>query len=181
MARTIEYQHKRTDSEVYPDPELVLLGEIAINFFNNTIFTTNPDGETVVLGGSSEGDTVVNEEFLGENYVSKTGDSVISGNLTAFSFNTSSLRELKENIVKFEKSATEILNATEVVSFNFKEDKKKTSIIGFIADDTAPELSGENQDHFEVTNTIGVLIKGFQELHARISVIEEKLSKLEGI
>lgn len=96
------------------------------------------------------------------------------GSITAVSFNSTSLRNLKENIKPFKKDALAVINKTEINEFNFISDKKKELRIGFVADDTDPILSGKNKDKFDINNTIGVLLKAVQELNNR-------LGKLEGV
>jgi len=79
-------------------------------------------------------------------------------------FYQSSKRELKENIKPFEQSALDIINKTDIVEFNYKDDLDKEYKVGFIADDTDSILSGVNKDHMDSGNSIGLLIKAMQEL-----------------
>ena len=93
----------------------------------------------------------------------------------------SSLRELKTNIESFTDSALEILKTVGVVSYNFKadmelEEDKRINYIGFIADDTDKRLSGKRQDSMIITNCIGLLIKGLQELSAKVETLEKEAS-----
>ena len=93
----------------------------------------------------------------------------------------SSLRELKTNIESFTDSALEILKTVGVVSYNFKADMeldedKRINYIGFIADDTDRRLSGKRQDSMIITNCIGLLIKGLQELSAKVETLEKEAS-----
>ena len=90
--------------------------------------------------------------------------------------NAGSRRELKENIKVFERDALDILNSTEIVSFNYKADREKTPKIGFIADDTDSAIAGKAHDVMDVTNCIGVLIKAIQQLSARITELEGELN-----
>ncbi len=79
-----------------------------------------------------------------------------------------SLRKLKENINRFDGSALALLNQTEIVTYNYKNDKDKKTKIGFIADDTPSELAGENHDRMELDHCVALLIKAVQELSAEI-------------
>ena len=79
-----------------------------------------------------------------------------------------SLRSMKKDIIPFSRSALEILKQTEVVSFHYKSDKDQRNRIGFIADDTPVELSGEKHSIMDRSNCIGVLIKAVQEICAEI-------------
>jgi len=58
----------------------------------------------------------------------------------------------------------DIINKTDIVEFNYKDDLDKEYKVGFIADDTDSILSGVNKDHMDSGNSIGLLIKAMQEL-----------------
>lgn len=83
-----------------------------------------------------------------------------------------SLLKLKNVIGPYERKALDVLNSTEIVRFIRKDDKNKTPQIGFIADYTDKDLSGENQDSMLHVNCIGVLIKAVQELSAEITKLK---------
>ena len=86
----------------------------------------------------------------------------------------SSLRSAKENISPFERNALEIINGIAVMRYNFKSDRNKTPLIGFIADDTDEDVAGKNHDMMMQVNCIGVLIKAVQELSAEIERLKER-------
>lgn len=88
----------------------------------------------------------------------------------------SSARALKENIHPFTGDALQIINNTEVVNFNYKNDEKKETKIGFIADDTPEEIAGEGHDRMKIDHCVAVLIKAVQELAAKVSDLESKIS-----
>ncbi len=100
--------------------------------------------------------------------------SFSAGVVTANSFNATSKRELKCEIETFTKNATSLIKEIDVVSFCYKNDEKKSKHVGFIADDTNPIFSGEEQDHMDLANSVGVLLKAIQELEARITKLEKK-------
>lgn len=85
-----------------------------------------------------------------------------------------SARILKENIVPFTKSALDIIMATEIVNYNYKKDVDKRQKIGFIADDTPVELSGQGHDRMELDHCVAVLIKAVQELEQEIERLKER-------
>ena len=87
-----------------------------------------------------------------------------------------SARALKENIRLFTGNALQIINNTEVVNFNYKNDEKKETKIGFIADDTPEEIAGEGHDRMKIDHCVAVLIKAVQELAAKVSDLESKIS-----
>ena len=98
--------------------------------------------------------------------------TVFCDTINAINTAPGSKRELKENIHLFDRSALDIVNGTEIVSFNYKEDQNKTPKIGFIADDTDESIAGRNHDLMDYTSCIGVLMKAVQELSKRIDELE---------
>ena len=80
----------------------------------------------------------------------------------------SSLRAMKDIIGDYERNALEIINATKIVRFTRKDDKRKMPMIGFIADDTDADIAGEKHDSMMYSNCIGVLFKAVQELSAEV-------------
>lgn len=85
----------------------------------------------------------------------------------------SSARKMKENIVEFDRDATELVGDIDVVYFNYINDPDKSLHVGFIADDTDSLLSGNNHDRMEMSNCIGVLLKAVQELSNRVKELEK--------
>jgi len=120
-------------------------GQLAMNMQDGKIFTKNQLGNIVQMGVSIKGD-------------------IMEGTLFAPSFQIASARKLKENIEAFKEKATDLLNSVDVVSFNYRKDEKKDVHVGFIADDTTSVLSGPEKSYMDVNNTLGLLIKGFQEM-----------------
>ena len=84
----------------------------------------------------------------------------------------SSKRAFKTNVSDFDKSALDIINATKIVNYTYKSDKKRNNHIGFIADDTPSELSGKDKDAMVYGDCIGVLLKAIQELSKKIEDLE---------
>ena len=104
-------------------------------------------------------------------------NSTVQGRITsAGAFTNASKRALKENILDFKKSATDIINSVKICSFNMKGDPEKDYRVGFIADDTDPILSGKNQDIMDLQNCIGVMMKAIQELSNEIETLKQKLN-----
>src|SRR5574344_399502 len=95
--------------------------------------------------------------------------SVNFTSVTAGTLATSSKRSLKKNIKEFKKSALDIINGVDVVSFNYKtEGRDADAHVGFIADDTDELLSGKAHDSMQLSNCIGILIKAIQELSSKV-------------
>ena len=83
-----------------------------------------------------------------------------------------SLLKLKNVLGDYERNAVDVLNTVQVVRFTRKDDRNKTPQIGFIADYTDKDLSGEQQNSMLHVNCIGVLIKAVQELSAEIEKLK---------
>jgi hypothetical protein len=81
---------------------------------------------------------------------------------------------MKTNIQPFTKSALDIIDSTEIVSYNYELDGQEDSTrIGFIAEDTPIELSTKTHDKMDYNSTMGILMKSIQELDAKLKIKEE--------
>lgn len=83
-----------------------------------------------------------------------------------------SKRSKKKDISVYERNALDILNATEIVRFTYKSDPEERRHIGFIADDTDSDLSGEDHDSFLPNHVISVCVKAIQELSAEVEQLK---------
>ena len=99
------------------------------------------------------------------------------GALGAASFYNSSTRTLKENIKPFSSSAVDILNQTNIVTYNWEVEQNDEDVrIGFIAEDTNELMSGINHDRMDIVSIIGLSFKSIQEIDDRITILENKKS-----
>jgi len=90
-------------------------------------------------------------------------------------FYGTSLRETKKEIEPFTKSAMDIINRTEIVSYKMDSGvHDDTTLIGFVAENTPVELATEQQDKMDNTNTLGVILKAIQEIDDRIIALQNK-------
>jgi hypothetical protein len=90
-------------------------------------------------------------------------------------FYNPSLKELKKDINPFEKSAIDILNRTEIVSYKLDSGvHDDVTLIGFIAENTPAELATEQHDKMDNTNTLSVILKAIQEIDDRIIALQNK-------
>lgn len=111
-----------------------------------------------------------------------TGAVVVAGGITCakniycLSVVATSSRDAKTNIKPFTRNASKILNTVKVVSFNYKNDPEHLKV-GFISEDTDELLSSETKKKFDIGNSIGLLIKSFQELSARVTELEDGNAK----
>jgi hypothetical protein len=131
----------------------------------------------------------VSKSYLDGNsgVVHTTGTETIGGNktfsseVTAPSFDISSLRSKKENFEEIEESALDIINNTKIVHYNYKSDKDKYKHTGFIADDSHDLLTGKNKDVMALSDTLGMALKAIQELSEENKKLKERIEKLERI
>jgi len=107
------------------------------------------------------------------NFVSKTGNSTITGILTATDFVLSSDRRLKTNIKTLETDSVPLLKVINPVTFNDGD-------IGFIAqdfEDSVPELVHTTDEGYlalKYSKITALLWKQNQELLKRIEILENK-------
>jgi len=139
---------------------------------NGTSITVSP-----ALAAGDILEVVSYEQYIYANIpqYDASGDLWITGDVHATAFYTDSLRALKTNIEEVEFSALDMVNETEVVSFNYKTDLTGDKRIGFIADDTDVVMSSSSKNQFDIPNTIGVLLKAVQELSAEVADLKDQL------
>ena len=110
------------------------------------------------------------------NTAGTSGAYYNGSNLYASGFYVSSLRSLKENIEPTKVKATELINAQEIVDFNYKADEAKAHKVGLIADDSDPLFLDKKGETVDLYNTCGILMKAVQELSKRVEELERKLN-----
>lgn len=88
-------------------------------------------------------------------------------------FFPASTREIKKNITPFTKSALDIINRTDIVSFEFETTGVEDyTHIGFIAEDTPEELATSTHDQMVVPSSLSILMKAVQELDKKLKILE---------
>lgn len=138
------------------------------NLTNKPIIPTNNNQLTNGAGyitGYSETDTLQS--------VCSRGTTTTT-TITANAFYESSSKALKKEIKDFTKKATALLSRIAVKEFKFKN--SETKHVGIIAEDTDEIFSTQERNKFDIASTVGVLIKGFQELLLRVEKLEGGLS-----
>jgi hypothetical protein len=89
-------------------------------------------------------------------------------------FNPSS-RDLKKNIEPMTASGMDIINRTNIVTYDYDHGMHTEILqVGFIAEDTPEELSTFEYDKMDLSNTAGVILKAIQEIDARITILENQ-------
>lgn len=135
---------------------------------NNTIDTVN-------MGGLTTGFNVRIDPAPGNAITTSiAGIYVPSGGVN-------SDRNLKENIKVTDLSATAVINAMDIVEYNFKSDPNKETLHGLIAQDlyeVYPEAvtkgGGDKPWRIDYSKLVPVLLESIKELSARIEVLENK-------
>jgi len=100
-----------------------------------------------------------------------TGQVTSSAQVNAPTFNATSARAAKTQIKDFCESAVAYIKAINVVEYKFiHEGEAAKRMVGFIADDTDPLLSGPQQNSMDINTSIGLLFKAVQELAAKVGL-----------
>lgn len=102
-----------------------------------------------------------------------------AGGVEATSFKATSTRMAKRNVQPTLYNGLDIINKTKVVDFIYREDEENEPHVGFIAEETDPILSSPNQEHMDINNCIGILIKAVQELSTKVDKLENEIKKLK--
>jgi hypothetical protein len=105
--------------------------------------------------------------------------ATFTGGIAAPSFTAISSKTVKKNIKPFKKSTLDIIKNVDIVSFKYRNDKDPVPQIGFIAEDTDPLLSGEDQKGMRINTAIGLLLKAVQELNEKIEMLEKNIIKMK--
>ena len=140
-------------------------------------------GSTTVSSGCSLyicGNLAVGSSTSGGANLSYNGTSlVIDKPVSATSFTATSARSKKKDIVPtVHTNAVEEINKIDIVDFTFKDDETNTRRIGFIADDT-DEVFSKDRQHFDINNTVGMLLKAVQELSKENKELKKRLDNLK--
>jgi hypothetical protein len=98
-------------------------------------------------------------------------DAALGG---TYFFNPSS-RDLKKNIEPMTTSGMDIINATNIVTYDYDHGMHTEILqVGFIAEDTPEELATFEYDKMDLSNTAGVILKAIQEIDARVTILENQ-------
>jgi len=171
-------------------------GELAINYTDEKLYFKNTSNEiksfnvtlsSVTFNNSGTG-AASSSTFNGSSAVTISHNTIgaaaltgatFTGDVNAPNFNTSSDKNLKENITGIQ-SALDIINHLHGVSYNWKDSGHKS--YGFIAqevDKILPELVQTNPDTKTLTlnyqGIIPFLVEAIKEQFERIKLLEEQL------
>ena len=95
-----------------------------------------------------------------------------------------SSRQLKENIKSLSSEvAKRIISTLEPVRFTYKQDAKQGGLnlecLGFIAEDTPPEVASPNQDAIVMNHIIAALTRVVKDHNASIGKLEAQVSQIQ--
>lgn len=111
-------------------------------------------------------------------YNGNTSKVVMNKSIECPGFYVSSSRTVKENIRLTTVSGEDLINSVNVVDFNYIDDETHAPKVGFIAEDTNPLFSTQEQKSMDSANCIGILMKAVQELSTKVKNLTEKLDSL---
>jgi uncharacterized metal-binding protein len=120
--------------------------------------------------------TSIGSYNLNNVFVPKSGGT-FTGAITATMF-TQSLRKYKENIKPYEGNALQIIENTDIVTYD-RKDKTVMNQIGIIADDAAKEYLNDDRNAVDIYKTIFLQNKAIQELNQKINNQQTQIDELK--
>lgn len=120
-------------------------------------------------------------------YIRFMDSAVLNGSITpgggsTVLYNTTSDRNLKENIRDTELEATNLIENIDIVEYNFIADENKTNLHGLIAQDLYniyPEAVSKGSEEtpwgIDYSKLVPVLLKSIQELSNRVKELENQV------
>ena len=107
---------------------------------------------------------------------SGSGNLTVPGTITGSEVYRGSSRELKKNIKPMRRSGLDLINNTEICTYNLKSSGQFG--VGFIAEDTDWWISGKDQKKHEFGNHLGVITKAIQEEDQKVEKLRELIDEL---
>ena len=138
---------------------------IAVGKNNQAVLGTTSDGNDTALSLSGNANIILTS---------------VDGSVTASSYNYNSLKKYKKDIKKYKENAVDIIKNSNIYSFKYKYQNKKT--IGFVIDnpeDTPTEIVSEDGKSINSYSVIGLLWKAVQEQQAQIEELKKEINKLK--
>lgn len=155
-------------------------------FFHNNnlgvaIWTKGPEEALLQFAGNANF-----KYWKGGNYFEcKNGSDSGFIQLYASAFNTASSLVWKKDIKNFERSALDIINSADVMSYSIKQDEEDVEIIedahkhiGVIAEFAPEEIATENGQGIDLYAMTSLAWKAIQELKQQNEELQEKLTAL---
>lgn len=151
------------------------------DWYNNT----SSSGLQIMNGTLSQNGRIDIVAQQADSFISLQAGSneteVSASGITTPHLTQTSLENIKKNISKFTKSATDIIDNSDIYEYNLKSDKDEDKkLIGFVIGDnykTPDEVIDKNGQAVSLYSAIGILWKAVQELSARVEQLEKEVHK----
>ncbi len=132
---------------------------------------------TVLDIATFDGTRVVADDLT----IDGSGNVGVRGSIRAQgSISSVSSRSAKKDIRPFTEDPLALIRHTSVVTYLYKDEPPSAPLhIGFIAEDTPTELSGQGHDRYDVTNTVAVTLAAVQSLQRKTDRLDREIARLE--
>jgi len=148
---------------------------LSVNGALNERMRINSNGN-VGIGTTSPSYTLDVNGTLNANSISCSGNVVVTGNVTASTFNSTSDYRIKENVVPLKETSYTVDKLQPVHYFNKQTNKEDIGLIAHEVQEEYPFLvegikDGEINQSVNYLGLIGVLIKEIQELKEKVKYL----------
>lgn len=118
--------------------------------------------------------------ILGTYGIDTSGDITASGTVHASGFDNTSTIDIKENINKLNIDALNIINNSDLYSFNYKNNKKNQTIGLVIGEGyKTPKEVMSNNDAINMYSMNSLSWKAIQELSQKVTALENEIKELK--
>lgn len=171
--KIVDTNNSNIFSYITPDSlQIATEGDSYLAFNTNTNFSVGGNG------------VWINARYQTDQIELIADDVICSNKVHALSYNYDSLERIKNNIIKFDKNAIDILKKGEVYYFNYKkEDKNTKPHVGFIIGNkykTPEEVIATNGDAIDSYTMVSILWKAVQEQQEIIEDLQNQINELKG-
>lgn len=117
---------------------------------------------------------------LSQYTIVRSGQIETTGEMIAEAFNPRSTVEIKENIKKFNNNALNIINNSNIYSFNYKNNKKNNTIGLIIGEGyNTPKEVISNNEAINMYSMNSLAWKAIQELSEKVTDLEKQIKELK--
>lgn len=117
---------------------------------------------------------------LSQYTIVRSGQIETTGKMIAEAFNPRSTVEIKENIKKFNNNALNIINNSNIYSFNYKNNKKNNTIGLIIGEGyNTPKEVISNNEAINMYSMNSLAWKAIQELSEKVTDLEKQIKELK--
>ena len=151
------------------DMGFVTISKASVEYVLTGAISTHTHSYAPINGSSSNAFSTAN--------LSVTGTISASSTITGSEVYRGSSRALKKNIADFDFDAIGFLNDVSIKRYYLKSNNSFG--IGFIAEDTHPWLSGDDQKSHVFGNHLGILTKAIQEEDQKVEAMKLEVLELQ--